>query len=248
MKSKCIKTKQKEKSKTNIKQDQADLVTVILLCDSPGYRMKSYGPLPLVTIDDSKLIDLQIKSIQQAFKNFEIILCVGFDSEKIHKYIRSKYHKLPIRIVENQLFKSSNSCESARLSINNTLNGKVIICDGRLLFNSKTLSLIDMQSTCVLFENYPSDNLEIGVNVDDTNDAQYFSFGASKCWSEILFLHNRDIVEIFRKEASYTDNKNKFVFEILNELLRSKNKIKCIGNNYPVYKISNIKTYHSIKG
>ena len=119
-----------------------ELVTVILLCDSPGYRMKSYGPLPLIGISDKKLIDIQINAIQQTFLNNEIILCVGFDAEKICKYIRTSHSKSNIRIVENQLFNSCNSCESTRIALNNTLNDKVLICDGNLLLNSKSLSLI----------------------------------------------------------------------------------------------------------
>ena len=68
-----------------------DLMTIILLCDSPGYRMKSYGPPSLITIANNKLIDIQIEAISKAFKYYEIILCVGFDAEKISKYIRNKY-------------------------------------------------------------------------------------------------------------------------------------------------------------
>lgn len=223
-----------------------DLISVIMLCDSPGYRMKSYGPLPLVTIKNNRLIDLQIQSIMQCIPNFEIILCVGFDSEKISKYIRNKYNNINIRLVENQLFASSNSNESARLSLNNTINDKVLICDGNLLINHKSLSLIDYNHSCVLVENSPSENLEIGININENSEAQYFSFGAYKTWSEIIFLHNFDIIESFRKILA-AQNKTKFMFESINEIIKSKHKIKCINNTYPITKISSIKTYHSIK-
>ena len=165
----------------------SDLMTVVLMCDSPGYRMKSYGPLPLINIADRKLIDLQINAIQQTFLNHEIILCVGFDAEKICKYIRTHYNKANIRIVENQLFNSCNSCESARISLNNTLNDKIMICDGNLLLNSKSLSLIKHDETCVLTEMNPSENLEIGININEKHDAEYFSFGARTIGSEILY-------------------------------------------------------------
>jgi choline kinase len=209
--------------------------------------MKSYGPLPLINIANYKLIDTQIKAIQQTFVNFEIILCVGFDSEKICKYVRSKYNKLPIRIVENQLFNTSNNCESARLAINNTLNNKILICDGTLMFTNKTLSLINYDKACAVYEESPSENLEIGINVDDKNEAQHFSFGAHLTWSEILFLHNEEIIESFRKALSFQDSKNKFLFEAINELIKTKYKIQCIKNKHSIQRISNIKTYHSIK-
>jgi hypothetical protein len=209
--------------------------------------MKSYGPLPLISIVDQRLIDLQIQAVQQTFSNFEIILCAGFDTEKICKYIRNKYNNINIRIVENQLFNNSNSCESVRIALNNTLNNKILICDGNLLFSHNVLSLINHNQTCVLVESNPCENLEIGINIDDKFEAQYFSFGAYKTWSEILFLHNQEIIEAFRKIVVNPDNKNKFIFEALNEILKSKYKIKCISNQHPLKKISNIKTYHAIK-
>lgn len=243
MKTKCI-TSPKASASHKI---STDLITIILMCDSPGYRMKSYGPLPLINIANKRLIDLQIQAIKQTFVNSEIILCVGFDAEKICKYVRTYYSKINIRIVENQLFNSCNSCESARIALNNTLNDKILICDGNLLLNSKSLSLIKNDETCVLTESSPSENLEVGINVNEKNDAEYFSFGASTIWSEILYLHNFETVELFRKIIVSQENKAKFLFEALNELLKTKHKIKCIPNKHQLQKISNIKTYHAIK-
>jgi len=242
MKTRCIQQAKKTIKITN------ELITVIILCDTPGYRMKSYGPLPLITINNQKLIDLQIQAIQKTFSNFEIIICVGFDAEKICKYIRQKYSNLNIRVVENQLFNSSNSCESVRISLNNTFNDRILLCDGNLLFNDKILSLFNTDQTCVLVEPQASENLEIGINIDENNEAQYFSFGACKTWSEMIYLDNKDIIETLRKIISCSDNKNKFIFEAINEIIKIKYKIKCIYNKYSLQKISNIKTYHAIKG
>ena len=111
-----------KKSRKNLQNK--DFISVVLLCDSPGYRMKSYGPIPLITINNQRLIDIQISIIESAFPNCEIILCLGFDAEKIYKYIRSKHSDKNIRIVENQLYDISNSCESLRLSLNNIYNEK----------------------------------------------------------------------------------------------------------------------------
>lgn len=239
------KTKIKRKYKRITKEP--DLITIILLCDYPGYRMKSYGPLPLIQIQNSRLIDLQINAIKSSIPNYEIILCVGFDSEKISKYIRSKYKNTNIRMVENQLFSQSNSNEGVRLGLNNTLNNKVLICDGNLLLNPEALLNIDHNESCVLIEKHPCENLEVGVNVNEKNEAQYFSFGAYKTWSEIFFLHNEENIELFKKIVSYQE-KTKFVFESINEMLKENITIKCIENSSPLKKINNIKTYHLIKG
>lgn len=239
------KNKTIEKKKPRI----PDLITVLLLCDSPGYRMKSYGPLSLVELDNTKLIDHQINTIQGVFKNFELVICVGFDAEKICKHIRSKYKKYNnIRIVENQLYQSSNSCESLRLCLNNTLNKKVLICDGNLILNSNSLQLINTEKSCALFEKDPCENLEIGFNKDDFNLIQHFSYGAKHTWSEIFFLNGDNIVESLRKIVVNYDSKTRFVFEAINELIKMQYEIKAIQNPNKIVKINNIKTYHTIRG
>jgi NDP-sugar pyrophosphorylase family protein len=244
MKKKKTKTKTRQR-KVKIESDK--LVSVIILSDNPGYRMKSYGAIPLITINEKPLIDLQIEAIKKTFKLYEIILCVGFDADKISKYIVQKHKKINIRIVENQLFNQSNSCESIRLALNNTLNDNLLIIDGSLLFNYKTTKMIDLDSNSILTQQYASENLQIGVNIDDNNLAQHFSFGAYKTWSEMIFLNNELYINQIKKFVSNSDNRKKFFFESLNDLLKNKLSIKVIENKNPIYKIDNIKTYHHIK-
>jgi hypothetical protein len=242
------KTKTNKTKKSKDLPQHPSLITVILLCDLPGYRMKSYGPTSLIDITPrKKLIDFQIDAIKKVFLNFEIILCCGFDCEKMCKYVREKYSSINIRIVENQAFGSSNSCESARLCINNTNNDNILILDGNLLFNQKTIKLIPINQTCVVIENKELESFDIGVNTDEKNHAQHFSFGAYKVWSEILYLHGKDIVENVRKFLIHPESKKKFLFEAINDVLKNKHEIRCIENQYVIHKINNIKTYHDIK-
>ena len=53
-------TSAKKQNKDNKKQE---FYTFILVSDSPGYRMKSYGPTALIGFKNNKLIDIQIQSI-----------------------------------------------------------------------------------------------------------------------------------------------------------------------------------------
>lgn len=238
---------QTKRSKSVKQKKQQELITVILLCDSPGYRMKSYGPLSLIEIQNTKLIDLQIQTIRSVFKNVEIIICVGFDAEKICKHIQSKYLATYIRVVENQIFNTSNSCESLRLCLNNTLNKRILICDGNLVLNPHSLQSIDTNRSCALFENNPSENLEIGFNKDDSEIIQHFSYGAKYIWSEICFLHGKDVIESLRKILINYDSKTRFMFEAINELIKMKHEIRAISNPNKLIKVNNIKTYHSIR-
>lgn len=243
-----MKTKTKSKKNKNlVKNISKELITVILLCDSPGYRMKSYGPLSLINIGSKKLIDIQISAIRNTFKNFELVLCLGFDSEKVCRYIKATYPKLNIRIVENQLYNSSNSCEGLRLSLNNICNDKVIICDGNLVFGNKSLLSLDITKCSTLIEINPYHTMEIGLNSNHNRIVEHFSYGAKNIWSEIIFLTGKDIIENLRRILVYYDSKTRFVFEAINELMGMNYQIKSINNKYPIIKINNIKTYHDIK-
>ena len=54
---------------------RSELVSVLLLAENHGYRMKSYGPISLVNIGDMTLLEHQVQAISSVFVNFEIILC-----------------------------------------------------------------------------------------------------------------------------------------------------------------------------
>jgi len=226
--------------------DSKPLVTVILLCDNPGYRMKSYGPASLISFKNKKLIDLQIEAIKKVFSYHEIIVCAGFDADKVCKYIKQKYKNTNIRIVENQIFQNSNSCESARLSLNNTNNDRVLICDGSLYFTSNTLEQINLNESSIITEACKQDNLEVGANVNERGIVEHFSFGANNTWSEICFLQNYESIESLRRILTAFE-KSKFVFEALNELIQTKHTLKHIVNEYSLYKINNLKIYHQLK-
>ena len=234
------------RAKTDQK-NKSDFISIVLLCDTPGYRMKSYGAIPLIPFRRKRLIDLQINSIKNVFNNFEVIICVGFDADKVCKYIKSKYQNLNIRIVENQLYDNSNSCEGVRLCLNNINNNKVIILDGSLLLDIETLYDMDTQKSYILTEQGFFENLEIGVNVGEQGTIEHFGFGAHQAWSEVLFLSNLDVIESLRKIISSDNFKHKFLFEGLNELIKTKHKLTVVKNKYPVKKINNIKTYHKLR-
>lgn len=241
------KTRKKKKPTPEVKTVDNDLITVIILCDLPGYRMKSYGPTSLIGIQKKLLIDVQIECINKSFSNNEIILCVGFDAEKIIKHVRTKHSNHNIRIVENQIFNACNSCEGMRIALNNTMNSKLLVMDGSLLINKKVLSVIDIAQTCAIVEQSPSENLEIGININQNHVAEHFSFGAYQTWSELLYLNGKEIIEHLRKFLHSQDSKKKFIFEAINDLIKNNVEIKCIENKCPIYKINNIKTYHTIK-
>jgi len=241
MRRNCI-TQTKNKSSN----DSEALTSFIIIADSPNARMRSYGPTSLLSINNTKLIDIQIKEIAKYFKNYEIILCTGFESDKITKYIKTKYKGLNIRTVENQYYEHTNSCETLRLALNNINNDNIFILDGNLIFDGK-IFLNKINKSYILFETN-NHTLEVGININEDGYTEHVGFGASNYWSEILCMNEQSVINAFSKHLSSGSFKKKFIFEALNSLINNKVNIAALKNKKSVYKIQGVKYYHEIKG
>jgi NDP-sugar pyrophosphorylase family protein len=239
---------------TSAKNNERDpnclgFVSVVLLCEKAGKRMKSYGPTPLVEIAGRKLIDLQIESIRAVFRDFEIIIACGFESEKIIKYVRKNYSSISIRVVENQVYHHSNCCESLRLCINNISNDTILVMSGDLLFHPSSIKDMAKTKGCVLFQDgESSSNLEIGIISKEDEKLLSLHYGLSdKSWSEMCLLKGRETIEVLRGTISSIDYKNRLVFEALNSMADQRQGLVVVKNNGPkVIKINNIKTLREI--
>ena len=182
-----------------------ELVTIALLAAQAGHRMKSYGPTPLLQLGNQTLLDKQISVIRSVFKNFELIVCVGFGSEKVIKYIKEHYSDINIRVVENQVHHHSNCCESARLCLNNTTNGKILICNGDLVLERNVFDDLLFNHSYVMAEKNPSKNLEVGLTMNQHCYIENLCFGLEKVWSEIAFIHSIHCIKIPRCSRNSRD-------------------------------------------
>ena len=79
------------------------LVNVIIPPAGVGRRMKSYGCKSLLTINNEKLIDIQLKHITNVFEKHEVILITGFDSDRLINHSPSNLIK-----IENEKYYENN--------------------------------------------------------------------------------------------------------------------------------------------
>tara|TARA_B100001939_G_scaffold108349_1_gene93683 strand:- start:1761 stop:2513 length:753 start_codon:yes stop_codon:yes gene_type:complete len=224
--------------------DKDALITCILLAENCGYRMKSYGPLSMINIKGKSLLKRQIEAIKSCFFNYEIIISVGFESQKVSNYIRKNFPSENIRIVENQIYLNSNCCESIRLCLNNTMNNKVLVIPGNLYFNPHHLSCLDYQKNFIVSQSSNKDqSFELSIVQDERKYVQTICFGLkNNFWSEIFFLKNQTSVSNFYSIIDSIEYKNKFSFEALNDFSK-KNKLEIQYNTKEdMIKIHNIKT------
>lgn len=224
-----------------------DLVSVVLLSEKSGYRMKSYGPTPLLKVGGQCLLDIQISAIKSVFSNFEIIVCCGFDSEKVIRYIRKTYPDTRVRVVENQIYQHSNCCESLRLCLNNINNSRVLVSNGSLMLDPDILSSIDPSQTHVVSALEGSRNLDVGFTANANGLIQNFSYGINNVWSEMLYLNSAKAIETLREILSLIDFKNRFLFEALNRFIRGVEISVIPYTEKKLVNVNNIKTYHMIR-
>lgn len=220
---------------------------MIILGENHGYRMKSYGPIPLIKVGNAALIERQISSIKAVFKDFEIVLCSGFETSRVFNYIKSKFSDINIRIVENQIHYNSNDCESARLCINNVKSDRLLICGGGSLFTPDNLSGMTFEKNEVLIQPHRSGaNFEIGA-VENNGHLENFSVGVkNKFWTEIFYLEGQKVINSFYSIISNPDYKNKFIFEAINDLSRNYKFSAVINDQNTIVKLNNIKTLKEI--
>lgn len=222
-------------------------ITIGILASQPGYRMKSYGSPSLLKLGCYTLLDIQIKAIKTKFRAPEIVLCTGYESNKVVKYIKSKYPSENIRVVENQMFEHSNCCESLRLCVNNINTDSLLIFNGELVLYPELVNL-DYESSFVLCHQPKTKktNMEIGAVCDDKGYLTNMDFGLPHAWNEIFYLDTKKEIDFLRKILWSDTFKNKLVFEAINEV-KDRYKIRQVNSNLLVHKIDNVKSYHKIR-
>jgi choline kinase len=229
-------------------RQKEDLVTFVLLAENYGYRMKSRGALSLVEVKGKTLLEIQMQAIGAFFPNFEIILCCGYDSKNVYKFIKNKIRKPEIRIVENQVYENSNCCETARIALNNTLNDKIVIMSGGLLITPEHLKSINTSNTCILSQSeLKSDEFQVGV-IEDKGVVQNMCLGIKqRSWLDFLYLNGEKDIEDFYNVISSIDFKNRFLFEAINQMIKTNTVENVDVDTNKTIKINSIKSLKRIE-
>jgi CTP:phosphocholine cytidylyltransferase-like protein len=225
-----------------------ETITIILLAENYGYRMKSYGPLSLISLDGKTLLEHQIEAIRSVFINSEIIICTGFETSKIYHFIQSNFpSSYNIRIVENQIYYHSNCCEGLRLCMNNTMNNKILICGGGVMLTREYLKTLNLRKSSILTQKPRRENtFDIGVITNESRLETMSLAVRDNIWTELLYITGDPLVKSFYNVISKPELKNKFLFEAINlwkgrrQLMISENSVE------PIFKIDNIKTFKRI--
>lgn len=199
----------------------SDPLTVIIPVAGMGHRMKSYGPKCLLPANTREtILDKTIANIEREYPYSDIIVVVGFESEKV---IKSLPHN--IRIVENKQFEETNIAESIRIGINASSTDKLLIVYGDLVFNVYSIRDLTSDGPCAVVDSKDRfKEEEIGVTVVDgciTN----FAYGLPKKWSQIAYFENESF-EILKTLCSDKRKSKLYPFELFNIIINNGITIK----------------------
>lgn len=192
--------------------------TSIILLGSMNYKMKSYGPKQLLKLNCNKtFIEHQIGCIKTVFPKSDIILSIGQDADKV---IKNKPDNL--KIVENQLWETTNEVEYARLALNATNAKHVIIINSDVYFDTDVLNQIKgVPYSFLLYDDsgrLPEN--EIGLTIAEKY-VTYFSYKMMSKWCHIAQLYNDDIA-ILSNILSDKTRKKQYLSEAFNSFVEKR--------------------------
>lgn len=192
-------------------------VSVVILSAGAGLRIRSNEPRSLIKIKNETLINHQINAINSAFKHYEIIGVFGIHVDRILKKLNGK-----IRIVENQLYESTNNSESMRLGLNNCINNSIIFIHGDIYFKSDLLRDANYsKSFLVLDANQDIDEKEVGATVNKKN-VSILSYGLKKKWCQICHVTGKELKILRSIFSKFKDSDKKMLsFELINKIIEN---------------------------
>ena len=213
-------------------------IQAVILAAGVGARTKSYEPRCLLKFGKKTILENQIEILTERFSKCEITVVCGCEINKIIRKIGKA-----ARIVENQLYEHTNSGESLRLAVNNTIHDTILFMHGDLIISESIFDKIDLGQSFLLIDNKNKfEEKEVGVTVVN-NKATVLSYNLTTKWCQIAYLAPNETA-ILRKMFARSDFNAKFLltFEIINKIIE-------MGGSFTCYDIENsyIKEIDSLK-
>jgi len=196
---------------------------IIILSAGIGSRTKSYEPRCLLKYNNKTILDNQLDIISEVFPKSEVSVVGGFDINRIIKKINKR-----ARVVENQIYQDTNSGESLKLAVNNSLLDNILFLHGDLIISPEIFDGVDMRSSFLLTENKNKfEDKEVGITVVN-GYASVLSYNLPTKWCQIAYLSATEL-DIFKKLLARQDFNTKYLltFEIINKIIENGGKFRC---------------------
>lgn len=215
-------------------------IDVILLSAGQGRRIKSFGSKSLFNVGGKSLIEHQVEIISSTMPHADIIAVLGYELDKIYKVIPNS-----VRVVENHQYESSTSTKSAMIGIRACAKNDVLIINGDIWFNNKSLEIVCGETSVLADEECQIAKDKIGL-VKDRGYVSNFGFGVETMWGQMAYLHSGDI-DLFNK-ICYDTKQEVIISEVFNTMISKGCEIKCVTpNKYKIVEIDTVRDLERIK-
>ena len=204
--------------------------TYIILSAGVGRNMRTKGAKALLNYDGIAVLSHQIKAITSFDKNADIFVVVGFEGEKIIKYISDK--KYDVRILYNYNYKLTSQSESWKLAMNCTKPSDYYIIHGDIVFDKSILKT--QNKSTVLFNKSIDDKKIVGISHQDGLMLN-MAYGFTDKWAQIAFIAKRDYE--LSKDVLNSFKTNKMTFEVLN-MISSKSQLSVTKTTSKILEIN----------
>lgn len=208
----------------------------IIIADKFNKGNKSKGWLGSHPINSKyTLVSNQISVINAIFPKAKIIYIYGFDDKKVEDYFEKSNHK-NITLVQNPNYENYGETFSlckARIF----LESNTLIIPGLTILKKRMFTDFDRKKTSVFVNN--KHHNELGCFLNDKEKIEHICYELTNYLTNIYYIHKNDI-EIFRSIVSRNENRNCFVFEIINKMIERGVDVGCFDmNNKNILKTMN---------
>ncbi len=223
-----------------IKKEEDTKLSIIIPAAGMGNRMTTYGVKSLIQIKNETIISRQLNIIKKSFKEYEVILVTGFESDKL-------MNKTPNSIIkiENTNYETTNVIKSIGIGLRATLNDRVLIVYGDLVFTPNTLRMPLETSTLLLDNSGLMKKEEVGCS-SQGDTLEHMTYQQPKKWAQIAYFTGREL-ELLRRISYNKNNTMLFGFEAINKIMNMGGKFKVYSSKSKVTDIDNSKDLLKVK-
>lgn len=197
-------------------------ISFLILATLPDHGIKSLGSKSLLKLKNKYIIEHQLNSIKSACKNIdhEIILLTLFDNQRVCRHL-SQYEKSYNLQIIKQDADNLNFGGAFIDGLKYAKYDKIISINYGCLFNKKTISSLiksKQNNICITPKHKYNDNIKIECFIEQQQIVNiFFDIGKDKYLD--INLWNQDTIRYIKKHFHFSLYRNKFMFEIVNNLL-----------------------------
>lgn len=162
-------------------------ITFIIPCGGSSKSMKCKLPKSLLEVGNERVVDRQIRIIQDVYPLSEILLVTGYCHHKFLPLIGPR-----VRCIFNPIFNDTNTSFAMNLGLQACNTSRAMIVYGNLIFNKEALFLDNIDQPSSVFCSDLMSDEEIGVIISEGHVSN-MSFGLPNKWSQILYLAGREL-------------------------------------------------------